>query len=228
MNEKVRVPIRVRRPGDGADREVTEKSSVAVEAEPAVVDPRPVATEESQEVDAPQEASMRPSQAGPEETEALRTEEVEAGTLKIEALKDDVEMWRDRALRLQAEIENFRKRQRRLAQERIQADQARLLRNFLAVADDLERALEAEGGDGDALRPGVKVTHRSLNQLLKQEGVERIAAEGEVFDPTWHEAVGTIPHSEVGADKDTIVNVTQSGYRLDGRLLRPARVIVAK
>ncbi len=137
-------------------------------------------------------------------------------------------MWRDRALRLQAEIENFRKRQRRLAEDRIEADRGRLLRNFLMIADDLERALKADSGDNGALREGVEVTHRSLKQLLKQEGVEPIAAEGEVFDPAWHEAVGTVPHQEVDLDKGTVVDVTQAGYRLNGRLLRPARVIVVR
>ncbi|MGD2164053.1 MAG: nucleotide exchange factor GrpE [Anaerolineae bacterium] len=146
---------------------------------------------------------------------------------KADSPEEDLEMWRDRALRLQAEIENFRKRQRRLAEERIEENRARLLRNFLMIADDLDRALKVEG-DGDGVREGVGVTQRSLGQLLKQEGVELIEAEGETFDPTWHEAVGTVPHEEVDADPGTVVDVTQQGYRLNGRLLRPARVIVAR
>jgi molecular chaperone GrpE len=137
-------------------------------------------------------------------------------------------MWRDRALSLQAEIENFRKRQRRLAEDRIEADRGRLLRKFLMIADDLERALKSEGDSNGAFREGVEVTQRSLRQMLKQEGVEPIEAEGEVFDPTWHEAVGTVPHQQMGVGKDKIVDVAQKGYRLDGRLLRPSRVIVAR
>jgi molecular chaperone GrpE len=162
------------------------------------------------------------------------TEEVTSARREIEALGEEVETWRDRALRLQAEIENFRKRQRHLAEDRIEADRGRLLRNFLAIADDLERALKAEGtprGNDrscQALREGVEVTYRSLKQLLKQEGVEPMAAEGDVFDPAWHEAIGTVSHQEVGLKKGTVVDVTQRGYRLDGRLLRPARVIVAQ
>lgn len=147
---------------------------------------------------------------------------------EMEALKDDREMWRDRALRLQAEIENFRKRQRRLAQDQVEANRARLLRSFLMIADDLERALEAAGGENGVLREGVEVTQRSLRQLLKQEGVEPIRAAGEPFDPTWHEAVGTVPPEQAGAERGTVVGVTRTGYRLNGRLLRPARVIVAK
>ena len=136
-------------------------------------------------------------------------------------------MWRDRALRLQAEIDNSRKRQQRLAEARITADRERLLRAFLNVADDLERALTASDADVESLQQGVNLTQQALTHLLKQEGVEPIRAEGEIFDPTWHEAVGTVPHQNAGAKPDTVVQVMEKGYRLAGRLLRPARVIVA-
>jgi molecular chaperone GrpE len=141
--------------------------------------------------------------------------------------EESLEEWRDRALRLQAEMENFRKRQRRLADERVEADRERLLRAFLRVADDLERALNAEETDANSFRQGVDVTYQALMQLLEQEGVERIEARGQPFDPAWHEAIGTVLHQEIGAEPDTIVNVTQAGYRLNQRLLRPARVVVA-
>ena len=167
------------------------------------------------------EPSARPERPSESDSDPEDDEE-------LTALQEDLEMWRDRALRLQAEIENFRKRQRRLAEERIEANRGRLLRNFLTVADDLERALRAENGEGGPLREGVEVTRRSLEQLLRQEGVERIQAEGETFDPNWHEAVGTVPRERVEAERNTVVDVTQQGYRLNGRLLRPARVIVAR
>jgi molecular chaperone GrpE len=136
-------------------------------------------------------------------------------------------MWRDRALRLQAEMENFRKRQQRLADEHIAADHERLLRSFLHVADDLERALNADGVDAESLRRGVDLTYQSLMRIMDQEGVEPIQAEGQPFDPAWHEAVSTIPSQYAGAEPDTVVEVVQAGYRLGDRLLRPARAIVA-
>jgi molecular chaperone GrpE len=172
---------------------VTAEKREAVESQPPVAEPKPVATEEREQV----ASSASPSQP----------------------TAPDVR---------QDEIENFRKRQRRLAEDRIEANRARLLRNFLMIADDLERALQVEGGADGSLRQGVELTMRSLKQLLKQEGVEPLRAKGETFDPTWHEAVGTVPHQKLGVDRDTIVDVTQQGYRLDGRLLRPARVIVAR
>ena len=143
------------------------------------------------------------------------------------ASEEDLEVWRDRALRLQAEIENFRKRQERLAEERIVADRERLLRAFLSVTDDLERALSTDGVDAESLRQGVDLTHQAMMRLLDREGVEPIQAAGQPFDPSWHEAVGTIPHQHAGVEPDTVAQVVQPGYRLGGRLLRPARVIVA-
>ena len=141
--------------------------------------------------------------------------------------EESLQVWRDRALRLQAEIENFRKRQRRLAEERILADRERVLRSFLRVADDLERALNADGVDGDSLRQGVDLTHQTLMRILDQEGAEPIEALGQSFDPAWHEAIGTVPNGHAGVKPDTVVEVVEAGYRMGDRLLRPARVIVA-
>jgi molecular chaperone GrpE len=199
---------------DGSRPVEEEKETVVAEAEPPVVECESITTAERvDDISSPSQADALSPDAEPEE---------------MEALKEELETWRDRALRLQAEIENFRKRQRRLAEDRIEANRARLLRNFLMIADDLERALNAEGGDETSLREGVEVTQRSLSQFLKQEGVESIEAEGETFDPAWHEAVGTVSPETAGVEQGTVVGVTRTGYRLNGRLLRPARVVVAK
>jgi molecular chaperone GrpE len=144
-----------------------------------------------------------------------------------EECDDSLEEWRDRALRLQAEMENFRKRQQRLAEERIAADRERLLRAFLGVADDLERALSTDSADIQSLRRGVDLTYQGLMRLMEREGAEPVQAEGRPFDPAFHEAVGTMPHEQVDAGPDMVVEVVQTGYQLDDRLLRPARVIVA-
>ena len=157
-------------------------------------------------------------------------------------------MWRDRALRLQAEMENFRKRQQWLTGERIAEERERLLRSFLHVADDLERALRADQADPpESLRQGVRLTRQGLMHLLKQEEGARtliarpwtlivrpepIMAQGRPFDPAWHEAVGAVSSGD-GVQPETVVEVVQKGYRLGDRmsairrLLRPARVIVA-
>ena len=76
--------------------------------------------------------------------------------------QDQLEEWRDRALRLQAEMDNFRKRQQRLAQDQVENERQRLLGAFLRVVDDLERALDAPAPQGEELRRGVELTHLSL------------------------------------------------------------------
>lgn len=213
MNERVKVPIRVKPSPDTAEEKSVAQEPAVAETEPPVAEAEPLVADEESAGAAP---------APPSSTAAPEPEGEEP-----EAPEEDVEVWRDRALRLQAEIENFRKRQRRLAKERIAADRGRLLLKFLTVADDLERALDGDSRDADNLREGVGMTYRSLMQTLRQEGVEQIEAEGEPFDPLWHEAVGTVSHEHAGVEPDIVVEVSQSGYRLDGRLLRPARVIVA-
>jgi molecular chaperone GrpE len=141
--------------------------------------------------------------------------------------EESVEVWRDRALRLQAEMENYRKRQRRLANEQIMEERERLLRRFLQVADELERALGAQRADATSLRRGVELTHRTLMQQLKQEGVEPVSAHGQPFDPAWHEAVGTTTEHGTGVPSQTVVEVLRPSYSLDGRVLRPSRVLIS-
>ena len=152
--------------------------------------------------------------------------EIQETGVKPEAGEESLDVWRDRALRLQAEIENFRKRQRRLAEQQIATEREQLLRAFTRVADDLERALDAQTGI-EGLRQGVKVTYRNLMRLLNQEGVESIPAKGAWFDPALHEAVSTVSHLDAGVEPQRVVEVTERGYRIGDRLLRPARVIVA-
>ncbi len=71
------------------------------------------------------------------------------------------------------------------------------------------------------------LTYQNLLRLLEREGVERIEAEGRSFDPLWHEAVGTVSTETVAVEPNTVVSVMEEGYRLDGRVLRPARVVIA-
>jgi molecular chaperone GrpE len=146
-----------------------------------------------------------------------------AGTPDHDAETD----WHDLALRQQAEMDNYRKRQRRLAQDQIEVERQRLLGLYLPLLDDLERALAAPAGDFQGLRRGVEMAHRAALQRLRAEGVERIDAQGQPFDPGWHDAVSTVPSNGKGPASGTVVQVLEPGYRLGERLLRPARVVVA-
>jgi molecular chaperone GrpE len=249
MYRRVRVPIRVRPSGVPRQPSIADGPAVAKsvppvrEHDPAAAAgrlsersrPGPVAAPacpEAQparpEIESGSPRSEPDTQHATRNTHEVRyqTQDPERESQVIEE-EESLDLWRDRALRLQAEIENFRKRQQRLAEGRILADRERLLRAFLRVGDDLERALSADGADADDLRQGVDLTYRSLMRLLDQEGAEPIEAAGRPFDPAWHEAIGTVPHVHAGAEPDTVVQVVEAGYRLGDRLLRPARVIVA-
>lgn len=137
------------------------------------------------------------------------------------------ESWRERALRLQAEMENYRKRQRRLAEEQIDVERERLLRAFLPIVDNLERALAASVSDCEALREGVHLTHKTALQVLGREGAEPIQVYNRTFDPNWHEAVATVRHNGTDIAPYMVVQSVESGYRLGKKLLRPAKVVVA-
>ena len=165
--------------------------------------------------------------AAPPVPEEAQVEPVEEAPVKESGTSDRGTDWHDLALRQQAEMDNYRKRQRRMAQDQIEAERQRLLALFLPLLDDLERALAAPAGDSQGLRQGIEMARRAALQRLRAEGVEPIAAQGQPFDPNWHDAVSTVPSNGKGPAPGTVVQVLAPGYRLGERLLRPARVVVA-
>lgn len=137
------------------------------------------------------------------------------------------------AQRTQADFENFRKRMSRdvaAAQER---GIGKLAKELLPALDNLDRALAAAETPGDSgsgqpehhLTAGIRLVHDELLAALTRAGIERFSPQGEKFDPTEHEAMVQQPVE--GAESGTVVEVYQSGYRLGGTILRPARVVVA-
>jgi len=132
----------------------------------------------------------------------------------------------DRLLRLAAEFDNYKKRAARERQEYVALANERLVKELLPVLDDLERALQAAAEHEEAqLEDGVRLVHRSLAQLLEREGVEEIDTSGP-FDPHVHEAMLAQPSEE--AESGDVLDVMQKGYKIGGRVVRPARVIVAE
>ncbi len=140
------------------------------------------------------------------------------------------------AQRTQADFENYRRRVGRESEEAERRARAKLASELIGVLDNLERALVAagidpaaatvddDGGDG-ALARGVLLTFRELQSVLGRAGVEAYDPAGERFDPKLHEALQT--RSEDGAESGLVLEVVEKGYRLDGQVLRPARVIVS-
>jgi molecular chaperone GrpE len=153
----------------------------------------------------------------------------------FDALLADVQRERDEYLdlakRTKADFENYRKRMSAEVQAAAERGKAELARAVVPVLDDLERALQSAGLDpeGDApegLEHGVLLVFRSLRETLARNGIEQVDPRGEPFDPNLHEALSTQPAD--GAEKGTVIEVLQKGYRLEGQLIRPARVVVAE
>ena len=132
--------------------------------------------------------------------------------------------WEAIAKRQQAEMDNFRKRQQRRADEAVSAERERLLRLMLPAVDNLTRALKQEPTAEDSLRQGVELTRREFDRILTAEGVTRIETVGNEFNPEWHEALATVPNQ---GEPNTVVEEIEAGYKLNDKLLRPAKVIVS-
>jgi molecular chaperone GrpE len=144
---------------------------------------------------------------------------------ELEAAQQEVNDYKDKYLRTQAEMANFKKRLERRYERQVEEEKKHLLLRFLSVADNLERALNHADLNEDGLRDGIRLTYQEFQHLLAQEGVEPIQPEGQPFDPSYHEAVAIIPTSE--AEADTVVAEVQKGYLYQDQLLRPAKVHVA-
>ena len=125
--------------------------------------------------------------------------------------------------RTRAELENYRKRAAREAAQAGQRAKANLVRELLPVLDNLERAIASAGDDEQHLADGVRMVHAQLVAALEREGIESFDPAGEEFDPECHEALSTREDGESGR----VLDVVEKGYRLNGTVLRPARVVVS-
>jgi len=142
----------------------------------------------------------------------------------LEAAEAEIAELKDKLLRLQAEMDNLRKRTRREVAEAHKFGVEKFATALLDVVDNLERALEAEEGNEKAVREGVQLTLNSWHEMMKRFEVERIDAVGNEFDPNFHEALTQMPSDEPAG---TVIAQHVAGYTLHGRLIRPAKVLVS-
>ena len=149
---------------------------------------------------------------------------------QIEVLTAELAELKDRMLRLQAEFDNFRKRALKERQEASQYGHQNLVKDLLSAVDNLDRALDhsrtSESGDLEGLLQGVELVQRELLGALGKHGVTQVEAQGKPFDPNVHEAMVQAPDGSV--PENTVIDVFEVGYKLRDRLIRPARVVVAK
>ncbi|CCO07886.1 nucleotide exchange factor GrpE [Desulforamulus hydrothermalis] len=197
--------------------------------------------EKINQAQAEHEEANRPEQeqAGPTAAEAA-AEQLEAEHAAVsDDLPDDPEELKkllrektseaadnyNRALRLQADYENLRRRSRQEKEDLLKFGAEHLIKNLLPVLDNFERALASAGDGGEKFISGVQMIHRQLYEVLTAEGLAPIPAQGEPFDPNLHEAVMQV--TDADQPENTVVEELRKGYYLKGKVIRPAMVKVA-
>ncbi len=177
-----------------------------------------IASGEASEASAPADPSQ---ESGGQSLEVLETQ--------LQAKDREIAELNDKYLRALAEQENARKRIRQQSEEAIRFQRESLLRELLPIVDNLELAVAAArdgGANGESIVKGIEMVLRSLHDLLRSHGVTPQEAVGRSFNPQFHEAVDHVESPE--HKPNTIVREYHRGYQISDRVLRPARVAVAK
>jgi molecular chaperone GrpE len=172
------------------------------------------------------EETETPEEEAAETEEAPVAEVVEEGPSELEKLQQEANDLRDEMLRMRADTDNLRKRLQREKQDSIQFANERLIRELIPIFENLERALAATDNNVDSLKEGVQMTSNQVLALFKKEHVEPIQAMGEPFDPSVHEVLSQIESPD--HDENTVIEEYSKGYRMNGRVLLPARVVTSK
>lgn len=204
-----------------------ELAAALREAADAVPDPEPKGRARSAGPGAPTKRSLDPNTG-----ELLLDDPVHPGSeeTELERLRREVTEANDRLIRLQADFENFRKRALKERQEALQYGPQNLVKDLLSTVDNLERAIDharlSEGGNLESLLQGVELVYRELLGVFGNHQITEIDALGKTFNPALHEAMGQVPDATV--EPNTVIEVLEKGYQLRDRLVRPARVVVAR
>jgi len=187
------------------------------------------AAPETPQAEAPEVAPAE-ELAGEESTADGAANDEEEPSLEevVAQLQADVEDARDAALRAQADAQNVKRRAEQDVEKARKFALERFAGDLLPVVDNLERALEA-ASDDEAVRPiveGVELTLKTFLDAIGKYNIEQISPEGEPFDPQLHQAMSMVENPDV--EPNTVIAVVQKGYTLNGRLVRPAMVMVSK
>ncbi|QTN43099.1 nucleotide exchange factor GrpE [Marinobacter salsuginis] len=172
-------------------------------------------------------------EAAKEEAQSAEGEAGENGEVsEVEALKAQVQEFQEQMLRSQAEMQNVRRRAEIDVEKAHKFALEKFVKELLPVADSLEKAVESTEGHQESgelvasIREGVEMTLNLFMSSLKKFNVEQLNPVGEPFDPQQHEAMSMVPAPD--AEPNSVVAVVQKGYLLNGRVVRPAMVMVAK
>ncbi|QKX17330.1 nucleotide exchange factor GrpE [Microbulbifer sp. YPW1] len=183
------------------------------------------AAEQAAEVETPSAEEQRAA----EEALAEELAGESAQDIEIAALQQQLAEHKDMVLRAQADVQNARRRAQQDVEKAHKFGAEKLLKDLLPVVDNLERAIATVDSEHEAHKAvveGIELTHKSFIDTLTKNGVEVINPAGEPFDPELHQAMTQVPNGDV--EPNTVLDVFQKGFRLNGRLVRPAMVVVSK
>jgi len=180
--------------------------------------------ENQESLETPAEIPAEPSLEA-EAGQTVSLEEFEALKKQLEENQAQAAEYKDGWQRAVADFQNYRKRVERENSGVYQNALAEIIKSYLPIVDDLERALQSRPADL-AWVEGIELIYRKLQAILEAEGVKRIEAEGQVFDPNVHEAISQEPAE--GQESGRVIAVVQNGYMLGERVIRPAMVRVAQ
>ncbi len=176
-------------------------------------------------------AENRETQAEPQPNEEEQAELTPEETLtkELEEAKNIIEEQKDKYLRLSAEFDNYRKRTLKEKAELIKNGGEKAISAILPILDDLERALEnmQKTDDLKAIHEGIDLIYQKFLKNLTQEGLEKMNPIGENFDTDYHEAVALVPAS-AEEQKGKVLDCVQTGYKLNDKVIRHAKVVVAQ
>jgi molecular chaperone GrpE len=198
--------------------QVPEEGSRAHPAEPDASAQQPVTSREEADEPSGDEDPANEQELLEEKEEA----ESEDPLARAQRERDE---YLDLARRAQADFENYRKRAAKEAAAAGERAKSGLVRELLPVVDNLERALASARDGEEHLAEGVRLVHSELIAVLERNGVEQFDPKGERFDPSEHEALST--REQDGAESGVVLDVVERGYRANGTILRPARVVVS-
>jgi molecular chaperone GrpE len=180
---------------------------------------------EEQRTERPADEPAAADGAEDEATQAAE-DQVSQDLDELTAAKQERDEYLELAQRTRADFENYRKRVAKETSDALARGKAELARELIPVVDNLERALQAADADPGTLAKGVTLVHEELRGKLEGVGVEAYDPVGEEFDPELHEALST--RAEEGTKSGRVLETVEKGYRLDGQVLRPARVVVSE
>lgn len=184
--------------------------------------------EKDQDLKTAKEAAQK-TDKNADEKSAKKDAKIDPKDQEIKDLKAKNEELSDNLLRTQAELQNMNKRHSKEVAGILKYDGQKLATEILPVIDNLERALSVEADDDASkqLKKGIEMVQQHMVKALENNHVTAIDNAGEKFDPTFSQAVQTVPADDKH-EKDTVVQVLQKGYKLEDRVLRPAMVVVAQ